>query len=116
MLRGLRRVMPFNFSLRKSRSLTIALAITLCALAGCGSSHDIVGKWRMSGDSSAIVWEFFNNGSVQLGDSKGRYRLDRDRLKIEQGFATSVYQMEFSGERLILRDTHNSKLEFVKVK
>ena len=96
--------------------MAIALTVALCVLAACGSSHDIVGKWRMSGDSNNVVWEFFDNGSAQIGDSKGRYRLDRDRLKIEQGFATSVYQMEFSGERLILRDTHNSKLEFTKVK
>jgi hypothetical protein len=105
--------MPINFSSYKSRSV-IALTVALCLLTGCGNSHDIVGKWRMSGDSSAIVWEFSSNGAVQIGDSKGRYRLDRDRLKIEQGFATSVYQMEFLGERLILRDTHNSKLELQK--
>jgi hypothetical protein len=96
--------------------MAIALTVVLWVLAACGNSHDIVGKWRMSADSSNVVWEFFDNGSVQIGDSKGRYRLDRDRLKIEQGFATSVYQMEFSGDRLILRDTHNSKLEFTRIK
>jgi hypothetical protein len=105
-----------NFSLHKSASVTIALTVVLYTLGGCGSSRDIVGKWRMSGDSNAIVWEFFDNGSVQIGESKGRYRLDRDRLKIEQGFATSLYQMEFSDDRLILRDTNNSKLEFTRVK
>ena len=108
--------MPLNLSLQKSAAVTIALTVALCALNGCGDSHGIVGKWRMSGDSNAVVWEFFDNGAAQIGDSKGRYRLDRDRLKIEQGFATSVYQMEFSGDRLILRDTHNSKLEFTKEK
>jgi hypothetical protein len=105
-----------NFSLYKSVSAAIALLVVLYTLAGCGNSRDIVGKWRMAGDSNAIVWEFSNNGSVQIGESKGRYRLDRDRLKIEQGFATSIYQMEFSGEHLILRDTNNSKLEFTRIK
>lgn len=108
--------MQINFPLYKSVSVTIALAVVLCALAGCGSSRNIVGKWRMAGDSDAIVWEFFDNGSVQIGESKSRYRLDRDRLKIEQGFATSIYQIEFSGDRLILKDTRNSKLEFTKIK
>ena len=96
--------------------MAVALALALCVLACCGSSNNIIGKWRMSGDSNNVVWEFFDNGAAQIGDSKGRYLLDRDRLKIEQGFATSVYQMEFSRDRLILRDTHNSKLEFTKVK
>jgi hypothetical protein len=108
--------MSIKFSSHKIPAVAIALTVAFCVLAACGSSHDIVGKWRMAGDSNAIVWEFFNNGSVQIGDSKGRYRLDRDRLKIEQGFATSVYQMEFLGDRLILRDTHNSKLEFTRIK
>jgi hypothetical protein len=105
-----------KFSSHKLPPLAIALTVAFCVLAACGSSHDIVGKWRMPVDSNNVVWEFFDNGSIQIGDSKGRYRLDRDRLKIEQGFATSVYQMEFSGDHLILRDTHNSKLEFTRIK
>lgn len=110
------RGMKIRLSLRKSASITIALNVALYLLIGCGRSNDIVGKWQMSGDSNAIVWEFSNNGSVQIGESKGRYRLDRDRLKIEQGFATSVYQIEFSGDWLILKDTRNSKLEFTRIK
>lgn len=86
----------------------------LWTAASCGSSRNLVGKWQMSGTS--VVWEFFSNGAVQIGDSKGRYRLDGDRVKIEQGFATSVYQMEFAGDNLILRGSGNSRLEFTKVK
>jgi hypothetical protein len=109
---GLVRTAPV--SLFRSGSITIVLAVVLWTAAGCGSSRHLVGKWQMSG--APVIWEFFSNGAVQIGDSKGKYRLDRDHLKIEQGFATSVYQMEFVGDHMILRGSGNSKLEFTKVK
>jgi hypothetical protein len=94
----------------------IALAILLCAIAGCGGpSRDIVGKWRMS-DAGAMVWEFSKNGSVLIGSTRGRYILDRNRVKIETPFATSLYQVEFSGDRMILRQPKASKFEFTRIK
>jgi len=87
-------------------------------MAGCGGpSNDIVGKWRMSGSSSAIVWEFSKNGSVLIGNVRGRYRFgDQNRVKIETPFATSVYQMEISGDRMTLREPGGSKLEFTRIR
>ena len=94
----------------------IALAILLCAIAGCGGpSRDIVGKWRTS-DGGAMVWEFSKNGSVLIGSTRGRYILDRNRVKIETPFATSIYQMAFSGDRMTLKDPNGSKLEFTRIK
>jgi len=85
-------------------------------MTGCGNPT-IVGKWRMSGGSSATVWEFSNNGSVLIGDIRGRYRFgDQDRIKIETPFATSVYQMEISGDRMILREPGGPKLEFTRIR
>jgi hypothetical protein len=95
----------------------IALAVLLCGIAGCGGpSHDIVGKWRMSQDANVMVWEFSGNGAVLIGNTRGRYILDRNRIKIETPFATTVYQMEFSGGRMILRETNGPKLDFARVK
>jgi hypothetical protein len=110
--------MPVILVLYKLRLVIIASALLLCAIAGCGSSHhDIVGKWRAAGDSSAMVWEFSKDGSVLMGSTRGRYTFgDRDRVKIETRFGTSVYQMEFSEDRMILRDPTGSKLEFTKIK
>lgn len=110
--------MPVNRALDKSRLMIIASALLLCAMAGCGSSHnDIVGKWRAAGDSSAMVWEFFKDGSVLMGSTRGRYSFgDRDRVKIQTPFGTSIYQMEFSVDHMILRDPIGSKLEFTKLK
>ena len=105
------------FARCKDRLTIIALAVVLCAPAGCGGpARAIAGKWRMS-DSSATVWEFSENGSVLIGSTQGRYRFGGyDRIKIETPFAISLYQIEFSGDRMILRPPQGSKLEFTKVR
>ena len=110
--------MPIILASSKGRLVRIALALLLCAMAGCGSSrNDIVGKWRTAGDSSAMVWEFSKDGSVLMGGTRGKYSLgDRDRVKIQTPFGTSVYQMELSENRMILKDPNGSKLEFTRVK
>lgn len=70
----------------------------------------------MSGDVNAIVWEFSKNGAVLIGNTRGRYILDRNRIKIETPFARTVYQMEFTGDRMILREPNGPKLDFTKVR
>jgi hypothetical protein len=109
--------MPFIFARHQSRLAMIAVAILVCAMASCGSpARALAGKWRMS-DSSATVWEFSENGSVLIGSTQGRYSFgDHNRVKIETPFATSLYQMEFSGDRMTLRPPKGSKLEFTKVR
>jgi len=84
-------------------------------MTGCGNSS-IVGKWRMSGTENQTVWEFSGNGSVLVGEVRGRYKFgDRDRIKIETPFATTVYLVELSSDRLVLQDLGGSKLEFTRV-
>lgn len=111
-------VMQSIFALHKSRLRIIALAVLLSAMAGCGGpSRDVVGKWRMSQeDANAMVWEFSKNGAVLIGNTRGRYTLDRNRVKIETPFATTVYRMEFSGDRMILREPDGPKLEFTRIR
>jgi len=105
------------FARHQSRLVITTMAVLLCGIIGCGGpSHDIVGKWRMSGDANAMVWEFSENGAVVIGNTRGRYILDRNRIKIETPFARTVYQMEFSGDRMILRETDGFKLDFTKVR
>ena len=88
----------------------------LFTLAGCGNSS-IVGKWRLMGGSNAILWEFSPNGGVLVGDMRGRYKFgDQDRIKIETPFATMVYQMNISGDRMTLQELGGPKLEFMRVK
>ena len=108
--------MLFIFARHKSRLRIIALAVLLCAIAGCGNPT-IVGKWRTSADPNAMFWEFSTNGSVLIGNVRGRYRLgDQNRVKIETPFAVSVYQMEISGDRMILREVNGSKFEFTRIR
>ena len=98
-----------NYTLR-----VIISAALLCIVAGCGNPK-ITGKWRMSG-SDATVWEFKSNGAVLVGDVSGRYKFgDQDRIKIQTPFATSVYQLEISGDQMVLQEPGGSKLEFTRV-
>ena len=94
----------------------IALAIVLFALAGCGNSS-IVGKWRMSGAENQTVWEFSGNGSVLVGEVRGRYKFGgENRIKIETPFATTVYLVTLSNDQLVLQEIGGSKLEFTRVR
>jgi hypothetical protein len=108
--------MGVGSSQTKSGLKIIASAVLLCAIAGCGNPK-ITGKWRMSGSSSETVWEFSNNGSVLVGDVRGRYRFgDQDRIKIETPFATTVYVVKISGDDLVLQEPGGSDLEFTRIK
>jgi hypothetical protein len=94
----------------------IGLAVLLSAMAGCGNSS-IVGKWQMSGGSDTTVWEFSKNGSVLVGNVRGRYKFGaQNRLKIETPFATTVFQLEIWGDRMILRELGGPKLEFTRIR
>jgi hypothetical protein len=107
--------MPFDSSQSKRRLRIIAIALAF-AMAGCGSST-IVGKWRLMGGSNAILWEFSANGVVLVGDVRGRYKLGHeDRIKIQTPFATAVYQMKISGDRMTLQELGGSKLEFTRIR
>ena len=97
--------------------MTAASVVLLFALAGCGGHNDIVGKWRGTGDSSAMVWEFSGDGSVLMGSTRGKYSFgDRNRIKIQTPFGTSVYQVEFAEGQMVLIDPGGSKLVFARVK
>ena len=107
--------MRFGFPQRARLLLVHASALLLFVMTGCGNSS-IVGKWRMLGAENQTVWEFSGNGSVLVGEVRGRYKFgDRDRIKIETPFATTVYLVELSSDRLVLQDLGGSKLEFTRV-
>ena len=104
------------FVRHKHRLRIIGLAVLLSAMTSCGNST-IVGKWNMSGGSGATVWEFFKDGSVLIGNVRGKYTFgDQKRLKIETPFATSVYQLEIVGDRMTLRHLGGSKLHFTRTR
>ena len=108
--------MPVSFSQSKPRLRVTAAIALLFAMAGCGNPT-IVGKWRMMGGSNATLWEFSANGAVLVGDMRGRYKFgDQDRIKIETPFATTVYQVKISGDRMTLQEPGGSKLEFTRMR
>jgi hypothetical protein len=111
-----RQAISVSLSQPKARLRAIAGIALLFALAGCGNSA-IVGKWRMMGGSNATLWEFSSNGAVLVGDVRGRYKFgDQDRIKIETPFATTVYQLKISGDRMTLQEPGGSKLEFARIR
>lgn len=110
---------PFTIGAMKSGVAAAFLSVVcLSIITGCGSaSHQIVGAWRVGDDSTAMVWEFSNDGSVLMGTNRGRYSFgDNNRIKIETSIATSVYQMELVGDKMTLRDPNGSKLVLTRVK
>jgi len=108
--------MRIRFYQPKYSLRVIIFAALLCIVAGCGNSS-IVGKWRMSGDSNAPIWEFKSNGAVLVGDVSGMYKFgDQDRIKIQTPFATSVYQLKISGDQMVLQEPGGSELEFTRIR
>src|SRR5882757_3997416 len=108
--------MRFGFPRLPLLLLVPAAAVLLFVMAGCGNSS-IVGKWRMSGTEDQTVWEFSGNGSVLVGEVRGRYKLgNQDRIKIETPFATTVYLVKLSNDQLVLQDLGGSKLEFTRAR
>ena len=108
--------MQFGFLQRVRLLLAPASAVLLFVMAGCGNSS-IVGKWQMSGTENQTVWEFWSNGSVLVGEVRGKYKLgDQDRIKIETPFATTVYLVKLSSDQLVLQDLGGSKLEFTRLR
>jgi hypothetical protein len=96
--------------------LGLASAVLLFIMASCGNSS-IVGKWRMSGAENQTVWEFSSNGSVRVGEVRGRYKLgNQERIKIETPFATTVYLVKLSSDQLVLQELGGSKLEFTRIR
>jgi hypothetical protein len=108
--------MSYGFSQSKPRLRTLAAIVLMFAIAGCENST-IVGKWHLMGASNAVLWEFSANGVVLVGDVRGRYKFgDQDRIKIETPFATTVYEMKISGDRMTLQEPGGSKLEFTRIR
>ena len=90
--------------------------LCLVSVAGCGGSHqDIIGKWQVGTQGTSMVWEFFKDGSVAIGSTRGRYSFgDNQRMKIQTGLGTSVYHLELLADRMTLKDPSGSKLEFTR--
>src|SRR6266480_3248544 len=108
--------MRSDFPRRVGLLLVPASAVLLFVISGCGNSS-IVGKWRMSGTENQTVWQFSGNGSVLVGEVRGRYKFgDQNRIKIETSFATTVYLVTLSNDQLVLQEMGGSRLEFTRVR
>jgi len=98
--------------------LCLAAVALVFSLPGCDNSRSqIIGKWKVVGDSSDVVWEFFDNGAVSAGGRPGKYTFgDGRRIKIQTPAATFVHQIEFVGDRMIWKELNGTKTELTRVK
>jgi hypothetical protein len=95
-----------------------AVLLLLLVCAGCDTRQkNIVGKWKVDGAPSEMVWEFMSNGGVKSGDRPGKYSFgDGNRLKIQTPTATFVYGVEFPApDRMIWREPNGTQTELRKV-
>ena len=96
--------------------LAVALLFLFCVAACNRPSSQIIGKWKVEGDSSDVVWEFAKNGAVKSAAGAGKYSFgDRNRLKIHTQFATFVYELELSGDTMTWRDPNGSVTRLKRV-
>ena len=108
--------MRFSFYRRAPLFSVPASIVLLFVIVSCGNSS-IVGKWRLSGSEDQTVWQFLSNGSVQVGEVRGRYKFgDQSRIKIETPFATTVYLVNLSSDQLVLQELGGAKLEFTRIR
>jgi hypothetical protein len=102
----------------RTPSFLLLLVVTLLfAATSCDNTKSrMVGKWRSANDADAVTWEFMSNGAAVTGNTRGKFSLgDQNRVKIQTPYATFVYQVEFSGDRMILKDPNGSRIELVRV-
>jgi hypothetical protein len=105
-------------SLSSHRLIAASVLVSFCFITSCGgNARNIVGTWRTSTDPKAMVWKFSSDGSALIGANRGRYIFgDNNRIKIETSIATSVYQIEFVGDKMTLKEPNGSKLVLTRVK
>ncbi|MBA2432708.1 MAG: hypothetical protein H0V56_11445 [Chthoniobacterales bacterium] len=95
-----------------------ALLLLFFVATGCDTRQkNIVGKWKVEGAPSEMVWEFLPNGSVKSGTRPGKYSFgDGGRLKIQTQVATFIYGVEFpASDRMIWREPNGTQTKLRKV-
>ena len=107
-----------NASRRRRGILRVMVLMSLLAFGACShQKSQIVGEWKVSSDTSALVWAFAPDGTVSSGDMHGRYSFgDQNRMKIQTPFATFVYQVQFAGEKMTWKSASGSTTELTRVK
>ncbi len=96
----------------------VAAVAIIFALAACtDAKSQVIGQWKVTSDTSALLWEFAEDGTVTSGDMRGRYSFgSQNRLKIQTPFATFVYQVELAGNKMTWKNPNGSKTDLMRVK
>ncbi len=106
-------ILQSRLALSRAAAVAIIFALTACTDA----RSQVIGQWKVTSDTSALVWEFAEDGTVTSGDMRGRYSFgSQNRLKIQTPFATFVYQIELAGDKMTWKNPNGSKTELTRVK
>ena len=102
----------------KALQRTTLAVLFVALLAACGGAESqIVGKWKPVSEPNSAVWEFSANKSVDMAGRKGKYSFgDQGRLKVQTQFATFVYQLDLSADRMTLTEPNGTRTELERVK
>ena len=103
--------------MRASIPRLVFCLLLVFAGSACERPEDrIVGKWKVNGEATGVVWEFSKNGAVKTPTAAGKYSFgDRNRLKIQTQFATFVHEVEITGDTMKWRDAKGSTTELTRV-
>ena len=96
----------------------VLMAVALFSSVACDRTESkIVGKWKVASAGEGAIWEFAANKGVDMSGRKGKYSFgDQGRLKVQTQFATFVYQLELSDDRMVLIEPNGTRLELERVK
>lgn len=106
--------MTQRLSFRIALLVVGALALSLSA---CGDPQSqIVGRWKVTSDTSELVWDFARDGTVTSGDIKGRYSFGSSkRMNLQTPFATFIYEVEFAHDKMTWQSPNGTKTELSRI-
>ncbi len=110
--------MTFTRQLKlKAGLFSLCVAVLSFSLIGCSNpQNQIVGRWKVTSDTTDLVWDFAKDGSVSSGDIKGRYSFgSQKRMKLQTPFATFIYQVDIADGKMTWVNVKGTKTELTRV-
>jgi uncharacterized protein (TIGR03066 family) len=107
---------------RKTFTLGLVSAATAIALNACSAKKPHIGKWKVEGDKETMIFEFQENGTLQLTMNgnpflSAKYEFTDNKMTINTGdgvTSTSVVKVE--GDQMTMTQTGGATQVLKRVK